>query len=218
MSIARDISRQSSKQTVTLTASQTAVTVTGGFSGSNIDVYLNGARIVQGQDYSLNGTSGITLTQGASAGDIIEFVIRNTSNSGFSAADTGQIVDGAVTFNKLSNSATEGDNARLRVAKVFGSIDLNGGAAGVPASIGPSLNVSSIDDGGVGSCTVNFDTPLSDSNYTVLCSPREIDGLTNTFTAVTRNHTTSSFLLVVSKYNNALVDLQVSFVVFGELS
>ena len=218
MSIARDISRQSSKQTVTLTASQTAVTVTGGFSGSNIDVYLNGARIVQGQDYSLNGTSGITLTQGASAGDIIEFVIRNTSNSGFSAADTGQIVDGAVTFDKLSDSATESNNVQKRVAKVFGSVDLNGGAAGVPASIGPSLNVSSIDDGSIGSCTVNFDAPLSDSNYTVLCSPREIDGLTNTFTAVTRNHTTSSFYLVVTKYNNAPADLQVSFVVFGELS
>ena len=110
MSIARDISRQTSKQTATLTADQTAVTVTGGFSGSSIDVYLNGARIVQGQDYSLNGTSGTTLSQGASAGDIIEFLIRNTSNSGFSAADTGQIVDGAVTYDKLSDSSTESDH------------------------------------------------------------------------------------------------------------
>ena len=90
MSVARDISRQTSRQTATLTASQTAVTVTGGFSSSTVEVYLNGVKLVQGQDYSLNGTSGITLTQGASAGDIIEFAIRNSSNSGLSAADTGQ--------------------------------------------------------------------------------------------------------------------------------
>tara|TARA_B100001559_G_scaffold169346_1_gene142002 strand:- start:1126 stop:1782 length:657 start_codon:yes stop_codon:yes gene_type:complete len=218
MSIARDISRQSSKQNATLTADQTAVTVTGGFSGSSIQVYLNGVKIIQGQDYSLNGTSGITLTQGASAGDIIEFVIRNTSNSGFSAANTGQIVDQAVTFDKLSNSGTEGDNARLRVAKVFGSVDLNAGVGGIAAKLGTNLNVSSITDGNTGTCTVNFDTPMSDANYTVVCSPREIDGVTNTWTAVTRSHTTSSFYLVATKYNNAVADIQVSFVVFGELS
>ena len=97
MSIARDISRQSTIQTVNLTDGQTSVTVTGGFSGSNLDVYLNGARIIQGQDYTLNGTSGIVLTDAASADDIIEFSIRNTSNSGFSSANTGQIVDGAIT-------------------------------------------------------------------------------------------------------------------------
>lgn len=218
MSIARDISRQSTIQTANLTDGQTSVTVTGGFSGSNLDVYLNGARIVQGQDYTLNGTSGIVLTEAASADDIIEFSIRNTSNSGFSSANTGQIVDGAITFDKLSNSGTEGDNARLRVAKVFGSVDLNAGAGGIPAKLGTNLNVSSINDGGTGTCTVNFDTPMSDANYTVVCSPREIDGVTNTWTAVTRNHTTSSFYLVTTKYNNAVADLQVSFVVFGELS
>ena len=218
MSVARDISRQTSRQTVTLTASQTAVTVTGGFTSSTVEVYLNGVKLVQGQDYSLNGTSGITLSQGASAGDIIEFAIRNSSNSGFSAADTGQIVGGAVTFNKLSNSATEGDNARLRVAKVFGSVDLNAGVGGIAAKLGTNLNVSSITDGNTGTCTVNFDTPMSDANYTVVCSPREIDGVTNTWTAVTRSHTTSSFYLVATKYNNAVADIQVSFVVFGELS
>ena len=51
MSVARDISRQTSRQTVTLTASQTAVTVTGGFTSSTVEVYLNGVKLVQGQDY-----------------------------------------------------------------------------------------------------------------------------------------------------------------------
>lgn len=218
MSIARDISRQTARQNVILTANQTAVTVTGGFSSSTVEVYLNGAKLIQGSDYSLNGTSGITLTQGASVGDTVEFSIRNSSNSGLSAVNTSEIVDEAVTFNKLSNSATEGDNARLRVAKVFGSVDLNAGVGGIPAKLGTNLNVSSITDATTGTCTVNFDTPMSDANYTVVCSPREIDGVTNTWTAVTRSHTTSSFYLVATKYNNAAADIQVSFVVFGELT
>ena len=165
MTIARDISRQGSKQTATLTANQTAVTVTGGFSGSSIDVYLNGSRIVQGQDYSLNGTSGITLSQGASAGDIIEFVIRNTSNSGFSAADTGQIVDGAVTYDKLSDSSTESDNVAKRVAKAW--VNFNG--QGTP-SIRDDFNISSVTDYDTGSYTVSFDTNMPNANYCVVVS------------------------------------------------
>jgi hypothetical protein len=104
----------------------------------------------------------------------------------------------------------------LRLAKVFGSVDLNGGVGGIPIGIGADLNISSYDDEQAGSCGVNFETPMSDANYTVVCSPREIDGLTNTWTAVTRSHTSSYFYLVVSKYNNATTDLQVSFIVFGD--
>lgn len=168
MSIARDISRQASKQTATLTASQTAVTVTGGFSGSSIDVYLNGARIVQGQDYSLNGTSGITLSQGASAGDIIEFVIRNTSNSGFSAADTGQIVDGAVTYDKLSDSSTESDNVAKRLAKAW--VNLNGTGT---VSIRDDFNVTSVSDNGTGQYTINFTQSFSNTNYAAVGFARD---------------------------------------------
>jgi len=179
MSIARDISRQASKQTATLTADQTSVTVTGGFSGSSIDVYLNGSRIVQGQDYSLNGTSGITLSQGASAGDIIEFVIRNTSNSGFSAADTGQIVDGAVTFDKLSNSATEADNVQKRVCFAWARFD---GSLVAANMILDSYNISSItDQGGVGDYRANFATAAPNANY---CAVVSNDGNTSTYHTV----------------------------------
>ena len=94
MSIARDISRQSSIQTSTLTANQSGITVAGGFSGSNLEVYLNGAKIIQGQDYTLNGTSGIILTQGASADDIIASQNSSelTENAVDTEADNGDIV------------------------------------------------------------------------------------------------------------------------------
>ncbi len=167
MSIARDISRQSSIQTTTLTADQTSVTVTGGFNGSNIEVYLNGVRLVQGQDFTLNGTSGIVLTQGATVGDIIEFNIRNTSNSGFSSADTGQIVDGAITSAKLSTSATESLNVKKRVA--FAWIKFNGALAAASMKL-DSYNVDSITDNGLGNYDVNFTTAASSADYASVAS------------------------------------------------
>ncbi len=116
----------------------------------------------------------------------------------------------------MSGTKARHTSENLRLAKAAGSIDLNGGVGGIPALIGANLNVDSITDGTAGTCTVNFETAMADANYIVVCSPREIDGITNTWTVVTRSHTTSSFYLVVSKYNNAAADLQVSFLVFGD--
>tara|TARA_Y100000389_G_scaffold103441_2_gene100331 strand:+ start:14593 stop:15243 length:651 start_codon:yes stop_codon:yes gene_type:complete len=195
MSIARDISRQSSKQNATLTEDQTAVTVTGGFSGSSIQVYLNGVKIIQGEDYSLNGTSGITLTQGASAGDIIEFVMRNTSNSGFSAANTGQIVDNAVTFDKLSNSSTESENVQSRVA--FAWLEMDCSQVSSEDKIQASYNISSIVDNGVGNFQVSFNTDPPDQHY---CAQVTTNGRVNTHHThgyVTNSSTSSAVQVTV---------------------
>ena len=232
MSIARDISRQSSKQNATLTADQTAVTVTGGFSGSSIQVYLNGVKIIQGQDYSLNGTSGITLTQGASAGDIIEFVMRNTSNSGFSAANTGQIVDQAVTFDKLSNSGTEADNVQKRAASAW--VNFDGYASPSPytldnGGIRSALNVSSVADLGFGKWQINFDTPFSDTNW-VMCGTAKFRQATDNNipnVGLVRNDTTANVAattharVMTGYYNNSYVIHDTELVMlafFGELS
>ena len=178
MSVARDISRQTSRQTATLTAGQTAVTVTGGFSSSTVEVYLNGAKLIQGSDYSLNGTSGITLTQGASAGDIIEFAIRNSSNSGLSAVNTSEVVDGAVTSSKLSTSATESDNVKKRVAFAWVRFD---GSLAAGSMILESYNIDSITDDGQGNYKANFTVNPSNANY---CSVVSNDGNTSTYHTV----------------------------------
>ncbi len=202
MSVARDISRQTSRQTATLTADQTAVTVTGGFSSSTVDVYLNGAKLIQGSDYSLNGTSGITLTQGASAGDIIEFSIRNASNSGLSAVDTSQVIDEAVTFAKLSNSATETDNLRIRVARAW--VQFSGySSSGTNTAfiIKDSFNVSSVIDRGTGQYDIYFTTPMPNANYAVTTG----GGDTNNFLNV-RGIYTDRIRLNSREYNNSLQD------------
>lgn len=195
MSIARDISRQTSRQNVILTANQTAVTVTGGFSSSTVEAYLNGVKLIQGSDYSLNGTSGITLTQGASAGDIIEFSIRNASNSGLSAVNTNEVVDGAVTFDKLSDSSTTADNVQQRVAKAWCFFN------GSTTVRNDSFNVGSITDfGALGSYYVNFENAMSNTNYCVVtASTVTTDGYAGTV-HVGAKTTTNVVLGVINSY------------------
>jgi len=223
MSIARDISRQTSRQTVTLTANQTAVTVTGGFSGASIETYLNGVRLIQGSDYSLNGTSGITLTQGASAGDIIEFSIRNTSNSGLSAVNTSEIVDEAVTADKLSDSSTETENVKRRVAAAWVNFQGNG-----TVGIRDEYNVDSITDlGSTGYYQVNFKRAFANNDFAMAGTARFTQNANNT-TATVQIHrnrtldsgmTTTSVIITTTYSTGTLFDSEyVGLIFFGELS
>ena len=216
MSIARDISRQTSRQTATLTASQTAVTVAGGFSGSSLETYLNGARLIQGSDYTLNGTSGITLTQGASAGDIIEFSVRNTSNSGLSAVNTSDVVDGAITYDKLSNSSTDDLNLQKRVAQAW--VNFNGQIN--PPTIGDSYNVSSVTDSGTtGDYEVNFDTNMANTSYCVSIDVYHAAGITWTVTPSIHTLSTNKVRIIIGRDGSNVYDPAIcTVIIFGEKS
>lgn len=216
MSVARDISRQTSRQTATLTANQTAVTVTGGFSGASIEAYLNGVRLIQGSDYSLNGTSGITLTQGASAGDIIEFSVRNTSNSGLSAVNTSEIIDGAITEDKLSDSSTETENVQRRIAAAW--VNFQGNAN--PAVIRDSYNVNSItDNGSSGLWFVNFTRNMANGNYCTQVTQHHATGITWNVGPSVSTSDVSYVRVSASRDGGNLYNSEIMCVtVFGELS
>jgi hypothetical protein len=179
MSIARDISRQTGRQSVTLGSTQSNITVTGGFSGSTLEVYLNGAKLLEGEDYTLNGTTGIILSQAGVVGDVIEFVSRVTSNVGLTAVGTANIIDESVTFGKLSNSATEADNVQKRTAKAW--VNFNGTFGTSPfteanGGIRASYNVSSITDNGAGNYTINFTTIMPSADYAVVANHSSLAG------------------------------------------
>ena len=58
----------------TATAGQTVFTITNGYGVGDIDVYINGLRLIDGDDYTaLNGTT-VTLSVAAAAGDSIAVV------------------------------------------------------------------------------------------------------------------------------------------------
>ena len=60
---------------VTATENQTLFTVTGGYRINQIAVFRNGARLVDGQDFTARDGATVTLIQGANLNDTLEFQI-----------------------------------------------------------------------------------------------------------------------------------------------
>ena len=60
---------------VTATENQTLFTVTGGYRINQIAVFRNGARLVDGQDFTARDGATVTLIQGANLDDTLEFQI-----------------------------------------------------------------------------------------------------------------------------------------------
>ena len=193
-------------------------------------MYLNGAKIVQDKIIP-QWYFGITLTQGTSADDIIEFSIRNTSNSGFSAADTGQIVDSAVTYNKLSNSVTEEENVKKRVAAAWvnfnGRFNIGAGVVDISGGIRDSYNIDSVTDlGNTGHYRVNFTVPFVNNDWVMAGTGRWNQAADNTAVdiGIHRNRTLDSgmnthYALVGTWSAGSLPDAEyVGLVFFGQLT
>jgi len=58
----------------TATASQTTFTPTSGYTVGYLDVYLNGVKLINGEDYTASNGSTFVLASGAASGDVIEAV------------------------------------------------------------------------------------------------------------------------------------------------
>ena len=98
------------KQVVSVTATQdqTDFTVQGGYRINQLGVYRNGVRLVDGRDYiARNGSSVTLVSQGANAGDAMEFVVFDD----FRVADalsvnTGGTVNAAVNIKGSADQPT----------------------------------------------------------------------------------------------------------------
>lgn len=85
------------RQKITLTNGQTSVATKGYFPGYT-DVFMNGVRLVDGDDYTATNGTDIVLATGAVSGDVLEYVTL----SPFQLVD--QIFKGLTTAEKLSLS------------------------------------------------------------------------------------------------------------------
>ena len=73
----------------TATSGQTTF-ATGGYTPNFVDVYLNGVKLVDGDDFTATNGSEVVLTTGATAGDTVE-VLAYTA---FNVAVTVNSLDG----------------------------------------------------------------------------------------------------------------------------
>ena len=65
---------------ITATAGQTLFQPSGGYRINEIEVFRNGTRLVDGQDFTARDGSSVTLLSGATVGDVLEFQIFDSFN------------------------------------------------------------------------------------------------------------------------------------------
>ena len=89
-----------SKQiTIVATADQTSFTPSGGYRINQLAVYRNGVRLVDGRDFTARDGATVTLVEGASASDVVEFQIFDDFKvaDAINAHEDSQTVNGDLT-------------------------------------------------------------------------------------------------------------------------
>tara|TARA_A100001201_G_scaffold17087_1_gene19970 strand:+ start:3496 stop:4206 length:711 start_codon:yes stop_codon:yes gene_type:complete len=93
---------------VTATENQTLFTVTGGYRINQIAVFRNGARLVDGQDFTARDGATVTLIQGANLNDTLEFQIFDDFRvaDAIVSAEASQTILGDLTVTGTLSGAT----------------------------------------------------------------------------------------------------------------
>ena len=118
----------------TATSGQTTFTVTNSYTVGYVDVYLNGVKLVNGDDYTATNGTTIVLTIGATTGDrvsIVAYIPRGLVLDNGALGGTGNYVfwenDSVVS---ADYQITTGKNAGS-----FGPVSINSGVTvTIPAS------------------------------------------------------------------------------------
>jgi hypothetical protein len=85
--------------TVTVTSNQTVFNTSDTFTSSNLAVFLNGVKLVDGTDYNVTSSSQFTLTSTAVSGDIVEYIAYGATVASSNLQKTGDTMTGNLTVN-----------------------------------------------------------------------------------------------------------------------
>jgi hypothetical protein len=91
------------------TSSTTNFTFAGGYTVGYLDLYLNGTRLIEGQDYTASDTSTIILLSAAINGDVLEAVAYkafNLADDRVGIQSSGVLIGQAETLNFVGTGNT----------------------------------------------------------------------------------------------------------------
>ena len=192
------------------TVSNTTLTLSSSITGSDTMYAVFLGRAVETVAPALSSVTNDML-----AGSIANAKLANSSvtvnGTSIALGASGSVApsDNSITMAKLSTSATEADNVKQRVAKVW--VKFNG--TGTPA-IDDDFNVSSIGDGGTGIFTVNFSSNLGNANYALAGS---VGGNSGRILGAEGTYSTSAVSVRVNDFNGNLSDeTRNSVIIFGD--
>jgi len=180
------------KQVFSPTGVQTNFTFAAGYQIGYLDVYVNGARQIEGQDFSATDTSTVGLTTSAESGDVLELVAYKAYNLTIPNAPGNFSVGGNLDVTGIINATTFSGNASSATYANSAGIASTATAAATAYGLTGSPNIT------VGTVTGNLTGTASTATaagtaYGLTGSPNitvgNITGTTATFTNLTVNGT-----------------------------
>jgi hypothetical protein len=119
------------RHTITATAGQTVFNASGGYAPNYVDVYLNGVKLVDVEDFTATNGLTVTLLSPASLNDVVEIISYGALDF-FTSVPTGNGGDQIFYTNgkTVTTNYTIADNTNVMSA---GPIDI---ASGVTVEIG----------------------------------------------------------------------------------
>ena len=159
------------KQVFAPTGVQTTFTFVSGYSIGYLDVYINGARQVEGQDYNATDTSTVGLSSAAQGGDIIELVAYKAFNVATVDTIPGDLrVQGKLTVVGLTTGSNAFYSGIVTATSFVGA--LTGNATGLSGT--PNITVGNIVGAALtlsGNLTVNGTTTIINTTNLEITDP-----------------------------------------------
>ena len=130
------------------TSSTTNFTFAGGYTVGYLDLYLNGTRLIEGQDYTASDTSTIILLSAAINGDVLEAVAYkafNLADDRVGIQSSGVLIGQAETLNFVGTGntfAVNGSTIDVSISSGAASVMTIGVRVGTAVTFSiPSTNV-----------------------------------------------------------------------------
>ena len=182
---------------VTATASQTLFTVNGGYRINQLAVFRNGARLVDGSDFTARDGSTATLLSAASEGDVLEFQIFDdfrVADAIVNTATTQTINGDVVVTGTLSGAAIgiQSAGAVIGAAKTLNFV----GAGNTFTVTGDTIDVSIAGGGGGGLGTaINYSNDTTPSPFSYI--DRRVNVTENMLLDTTKAGESDSYIVSV---------------------
>ena len=155
------------KTVITATAGQTSLTGLS-YTPTQVHVFQNGVRLVDGTDYTATNGSSITLTAGASTNDqIVVLSYATVEISDAVPASSGGTFSGNIVVNNTlttTNIKATGETASRAVSGVAAAWAKYSGSG---TTFADSFNMTSATDNGTGDYSLTINNDMANVNYCV---------------------------------------------------
>ena len=141
------------RQSFTPSGVTTDFTFASGYTPGYIDAYLNGAKLIEGSDYTASDSSTVTLLSAAGGGDVLELVAYkafNLANDRIGISSAGELIGNVNRLNFIGVGNTFALNGNTIDVSIAGGAGAGGTwatyTAGIATNKSIGVNTSTLDD------------------------------------------------------------------------